>query len=311
MRPSELPTDLGSTFSVKRARQRGVTPSRLRASDLEIPFRGVRRVRANQADTIETQLLASMDAYAQRMTEHEFFSHVSAAVLWGIPLPRRMLSADALDVAVLWPRRAPASEGVRGHALRPWMCEIVQHPEFGVSVSSPATTWAMLSSRYRSIDDAVVAGDAVVRDRMHRDDPPPLTDLTALQLAANAGRRIRGELLHGALPLVHPRSRSRPESIMRLLLGRAGLGEFLPNFDVFDGDVWIAQVDFALPRTRLALEYEGEHHLTDPAQWAKDIARVERLIELGWRVIRVTKADLFGAPGQLVSRIHRAVDRAR
>lgn len=311
MRPSELPTDLGPAFSVQRARQRGVTPSRLRASDLELPFRGVRQLRANLAGTIETRLLNSMDAYAQRMTEHEFFSHVSAAVLWGIPLARRMLRAEALDVAVLWPRRAPASQGVRGHALRSWMCEVVQHPDFGVSVSSPATTWAMLSAHYRSIDDAVVAGDAVIRDKMHRDDPPPLTSLTSLQLASDAGRRIRGGILRGALPLIHPRSRSRPESVMRLLLGRAGLSGFLPNFDVFEGDVWVAQVDFALPGIRLALEYEGEHHLTDPAQWAKDIARVEHLTELGWRVIRVTKADLFGAPEHLVTRIRRAIERAR
>ncbi|MGP6205704.1 MULTISPECIES: endonuclease domain-containing protein [unclassified Microbacterium] len=303
--------DLGTAFSVKHARQRGVTPSRLRASDLDIPFRGVRQLRADPPDTVETRLLDSMDAYAQRMTEHEFFSHISAAVLWGMPLPRRMLRASTLDVAVIWPRRAPASQGVRGHALRPWMCEIVRHPEFGVSVSSPAATWAMLSSRYRSVDDAVVAGDAVIRDKMHRDDPPPLTTLTSLQLAADAGRRIRGGILRDALPLIHPRSRSRPESVMRLLLGRAGLSGFLPNFDVFDGDVWIAQVDFALPRILLALEYEGEHHLTDPVQWAKDIARVERLIELGWRVIRVTKADVFGAPELLVRRIRRAVDQGR
>tara|TARA_B100001167_G_scaffold168432_1_gene118160 strand:- start:1133 stop:1429 length:297 start_codon:yes stop_codon:yes gene_type:complete len=98
---------------------------------------------------------------------------------------------------------------------------------------------------------------------------------------------------------------------MRLLLGRAGLGGFLPNFDVLDGGVWIAQVDFALPRIRLALEYEGEHHLTDPVQWAKDIARMERLIELGWRVMRVTQSDLFGTPELLVARIRRAIDAAR
>ena len=71
------------------------------------------------------------------------------------------------------------------------------------------------------------------------------------------------------------------------------------------------QVDFALPRIRLALEYEGEHHLTDPVQWAKDIARMERLIELGWRVMRVTQSDLFGPPELLVARIRRAIDAAR
>ena len=27
------------------------------------------------------------------------------------------------------------------------------------------------------------------------------------------------------------------------------------------------------PELRIAIEYEGEHHLTDPLQWAEDIAR--------------------------------------
>ncbi|MCC4268763.1 MAG: DUF559 domain-containing protein [Microbacterium sp.] len=292
-----------------------MTSSRLRASDLEMPFRAVRRQRleppADSPDRGESLLLESLDAYAQRMTEHEFFSHISAAVAWGVPLPRRMLRAGVLDVSVIWPRRAPAGRGVRGHALRPWMCELVQHPVLGVAVSSPASTWAMLSSHYQWVDDAVVAADAIIREQMHPDDPPPLAGLAELEAAADAGRRIGGDVLRNALPLAHPRSRSRPETLMRLLLGRAGLGGFLPNFDVLDGGVWIAQVDFALPRIRLALEYEGEHHLTDPVQWAKDIARMERLIELGWRVMRVTQSDLFGTPELLVARIRRAIDAAR
>ena len=52
-----------------------------------MPFRAVRRQRleppADSPDRGESLLLESLDAYAQRMTEHEFFSHISAAVAWG------------------------------------------------------------------------------------------------------------------------------------------------------------------------------------------------------------------------------------
>ncbi|MEZ5213696.1 MAG: DUF559 domain-containing protein [Microbacterium sp.] len=67
------------------------------------------------------------------------------------------------------------------------------------------------------------------------------------------------------------------------------------------------QVDLAYPELKIAIEYEGEHHLTDPAQWAEDIARMDRLVEAGWRVIRVTKSEVFRDPARLIERIRRAV----
>lgn len=311
MRRVNLPPDLGDSFSIHHARQLGVSPSRLRASDLEIPFRGVRSIRTESPETLELALMDRAIAYSHRMTEHEFFSHVTAAVLWGLPLPRRMLRPAELDVAVLWPRRAPAAVGARGHALRPRMAEIVQHPPTGLRVASPASTWAMLSSRYRFVDDAVVVADAAVRVRLHRDDPPALCTTEELQRSAFAGRRVGGWMLREALPLTHTRSRSRTETLLRLVLVRAGLEGFEVNFDVFDADTWLAQVDIAYPEARVALEYEGEHHLTNPEQWAKDIARVERLTEAGWRVIRVTKADLSAHPYMLATRVRRALASAR
>jgi very-short-patch-repair endonuclease len=38
---------------------------------------------------------------------------------------------------------------------------------------------------------------------------------------------------------------------------------------------------------KLAVEYDGDHHRSDPIQFAYDIRRLEDLRELGWTVIRV------------------------
>ncbi len=79
-------------------------------------------------------------------------------------------------------------------------------------------------------------------------------------------------------------------------------------------EVWLdgvlrAVIDLAYPDWLIAIEYEGEHHLTDPAQWAKDIRRHELLESLGWIVIRVTKTDLRGGGRALVRRVRAALAR--
>ena len=63
---------------------------------------------------------------------------------------------------------------------------------------------------------------------------------------------------------------------------------------------------------RLAIEYDGEQHRTDDAQYQRDIRRLRRLHSEGWYVIRVTKDDLRGgARGVLAHIAHvRAVRMA-
>jgi very-short-patch-repair endonuclease len=91
----------------------------------------------------------------------------------------------------------------------------------------------------------------------------------------------------------------------------AGLPEPVLDHDVYDGaGVFVGCVDLAYPELRIAIEHEGDHHRLDTRQWNRDIAKHDRLAELGWRVIRVTKSMLFEDPGLLVSRVRSAL-RAR
>ncbi len=59
----------------------GVSARRLRAGDLQSPFPGV-RVQTGPLDLIDL-----CRSYATRMRSDHYFSHVTAAQLWGLPLP--------------------------------------------------------------------------------------------------------------------------------------------------------------------------------------------------------------------------------
>ena len=310
MNRGPLPASLGAAFSVRTAYAAGVTPSRVRARDLDRPFHGVRSLEREQQRTPEGRLLARVMQYAPRMTEHEFFSHGAAAVLWGMPLPLHVVDSGGLDVCVFAPRRGPAGVGVTGHTVRPALAEVMPHPRTGVAVTTPATTVAMLASVLRHPYDLVAVADAAAREPLHATDPPALATVDLLVEALDAGRRIGRDRLRLAIPRVSTRSRSRAETWLRLTIIDAGLPMPEVNVDVVEGGRWLAQVDLAFPRARVALEYEGEHHLTDPAQWALDIARMDRLVDAGWRVIRVTKADVFRDPRALIARVGRALGAA-
>lgn len=312
-----LPDRLGSRFRVAQALAAGVSEGRLRAGDLRAPFHGIRartdpelpldRFGISRGELERVHLQRAWE-YSAWMPRGHFFSQVTAAVLWGMPLPPHLLRAAPIDIGVMAPARLPRGRGVRGHQTTASLTRVRRDPSFGVPVTSPASTWAMLGRILTDPYDLVAAADAVVRDwRVHR----PLATLRHLEAAVFGGRRVGIGALRSALPRVRTRSASRPESHLRLTLIDAGLGEPELNHDIFEAGIRLACVDQAYPALKIALEYEGEHHLTDPGQWALDIRRYEHLAAAGWQVIRVTKADLFTTPHALVSRVRAAIAQRR
>ncbi|WP_322410795.1 hypothetical protein [Microbacterium invictum] len=312
--PSELPSILDASFCVRDALRAGVTPKRLRGRDLDTPFWGARSLaRSEEPGFPEEEIVIGAMRYRPLMPENQFFSHVTAAVLWGLPLPAHVLwpaVQQGLDVAVFTPTRHTRRSGIRGHEVHPASAHVVEHPTHGVPLTSPASTWAALGAMLRDPYDLVAAGDAAVRERMFRDDPPPLATLAQLFAAASARRRVGGPALRAALPRIRSRSASPRETWCRLLLVDAGLPEPELNHEVRDaaGQV-IACVDLAYPDARVAVEYEGEHHRTDPQQWARDLVRCEALAAAGWFVVRVSAAHLAGGGAALAARVRAGLAR--
>lgn len=128
--------------------------------------------------------------------------------------------------------------------------------------------------------DTVAAGDRLVR--LGRSTPTRLVE-------AAAAHRGRGAVdARRAAGLVRERVDSVQETRLRLCLVLAGLPEPQVNPVVFCGGRAVGRVDLFLPRWRIAIEYEGDQHRTDPRQWNVDIRRHEQLTADGCPVVRVT-----------------------
>ncbi|MUM09015.1 MULTISPECIES: endonuclease domain-containing protein [unclassified Mycolicibacterium] len=116
-----------------------------------------------------------------------------------------------------------------------------------------------------------------------------------IETAADRHRGRRG--IHRArktIALVDPKAESPRETALRLLIVRAGFPAPVSQHPIYNEyGALIGVVDFAWPELKVAVEYEGRHHM-DPDQIRKDIARIEEMIEMGWLVIRVTARDPAG-----------------
>lgn len=259
------------------------------------------------------------------MSPDAFFSHVTAALVWGIPLPLRVLrSAEPgtvaahrpdrrVDVAVPLPRRGPRAAGIRTHRLAPTLLHTRERD--GLRVASPATTWAQLAEEL-TVDELIVAGDAIIREpRLPsgvRGEPGSgLATIDQLRAAAEAGRRIGVRKLREALPQIKLGSSSPPETELRLAVLRAGLPVPALDVDVLDehGSP-IGYTELAYPHWMILIEFEGDHHRTSRAQWDRDIEKHARCVALGWTVLRYTARHVRPTPAAAVTGIRDALLRA-
>ncbi|MGH1548686.1 endonuclease domain-containing protein [Leifsonia poae] len=227
-----------------------------------------------------------------------FFSHATAAALYGLPLPTRVRDAE-IDVSCVLPARAPKGRGVTGHALAtgPTLTEID-----GLPVPEPAEVWCQLAA-ILTVDELVIAGDALLR-RKH-----PLCAQRTLQEAVSAaGCRPGVRKLRQAIELVRARTDSPMESVLRLAIIRAGLTEPAVNYAIADATGRIrASGDLVFPAARVVVEYDGDHHRSDRRQWNTDIDRLYIIESIGWRVVRINSAHMADGAREALARIRSAL----
>ncbi|MBX3100692.1 MAG: hypothetical protein KF761_14085 [Salinibacterium sp.] len=294
--PHTLPEGLGPDFIVRTALRMGVSRRRLQSSDLRAPFHGVRTSGPTQTH------LDRCRAYLPRMRPTQFFSHVSAAIIYRMPVPSHIEETADIHVSVRIPAHPPQARGVVGHR------QSVGGPlrvRDGFRVPAPAEVWAQLATLL-SVEELVVVGDFLVRRKR------PFA--TVEQLAAVAKYRVPGSrALRRALARVRRGTDSPMETRVRLALVDAGLPEPTIGFVIRDakGD-FIGTPDLAYPAHKIAIEYEGAIHFSDARVYADDIVRRELMEEAGWFVIRVISRDLGVGRGALVARVrHALTSRAR
>lgn len=293
-----LPAPLHSrAFSTAEGRSAAVGEGRMRGGDLARPFTGVRMPR----QLSDLGIITWCRGYEPLLRPDQFFSHLTAARLWGCPLHGPQ--DEALHVSVLHPARAPRSAGVVGHQTRD--AHVVTRQ--GFPCSDPASTWLALASVVDQ-NELVVAGDHLLLDPYQLDphDVRPYTTLEQLTTAVEDFHGRGARAAASVLPLLSSRAESRTETLLRLLLRRSGLPEPEVNPNVFDSaGRFIARADLLFRDWRVIVEYDGEQHRVDDHQYEIDLHRLERLRSAGWTVVQVRKRGLFVTPADTIARVVR------
>jgi len=273
-----------------------MTPGRLRSDDLLKPFHGIRMPR---------RPIVYLDdrcrAFLVRMPPGCVYSHTTAALLYSMPLPLSLASQTELHISSPPSRRAVDARGIIGHRtlLRPQDWD----RRFGYPVTTPERTWCDLATTL-TLAELVAVGDKLIARRLPQTTPADLARAVEVYPSRRGIRNLRR-----ALPLLTNRAESPRESLLRVAIVLAGLPEPAVNRRVFDAKGrFLARVDLCYPLLKLSLEYQGDHHRADRAQWRKDIARTRALQAAGWTELQYTQDDL-DRPEPFLSELRSIIDQ--
>lgn len=302
MRRSELPQHLSRrSFTTKSSDESGLTRGRTHASDLILVSRNIR-----VPVGVPLKGAQALAGYVEA-NPRSVLSHLSAAHLWGIPLPPRLNDDWRVHVANPPRSSAPRRVNVVGHRLafankEIWILD-------GVRFTAAARTWLDLAACL-SLRGLVAAGDFLVCEH-GPEFPAPRTAICSVADLRHVTAKhpgIRGiRNARAALELIRVGADSPPETLSRLELVEAGLPE--PELNVVVRDelgramLW---PDGAYPQYRISLQYDGGHH-NNPDQYRRDIRRLETTERLGWREIRISHEDLLGDRPAVVRKVAAAL----
>lgn len=246
---------------------------------------------------------------------------LTAARIWGLPVPRRLDRDSTVYLLVPAGRNRPAGLGVKSRSIRASLWDARELR--GAPVASPALTWATCA-RHLDVNELVVLGDALVATStnyegiVRPEEPPegartapPLATLEELEeIARTWGNGVGGASLRAAVARVRSGVESPMETWTRLVVVAGGLPEPEVGVEVWNGSEFVGRVDLAYRAQKIAIEYEGDHHRTDKRQWRKDIGRVNRLQEIDWFAIRATTSQLLPTPTRFVEQVRAALRRS-
>lgn len=299
LEPSTAPGTAITAITVREALGSGLTRKRLRSKAWTTPFSGV-RLAAGAPDDLLTRCRALVPLLGDGVA----FSHVTALRLLGVDVPWTLADDDRVHVVTRDARDRPDRAGVVAHWSRQAFLDTVE--VHGLLVTSPAQTLVHVGVDLRRPDDVVVLGDAMMRRKRR------LTTTDELARVADRTRKVKGIVqVREQIPRMRPGTDSVMETRTRLLLVAADLPCPVVNEVVLAPDGgYVKRVDMLYPRHRVAIEYDGDQHRTDQAQWRDDIRRRRRLEELGWTVVVVVADDVLHDPAGLISRVRVAIDAA-
>ena len=233
---------------------------------------------------VET-LVERAAAFARALPQDVAFSHGTAALLLGIPMPDRFETSTVLDVmrdSCRTPIRRELSWGIGARVPRGCRRERCS----GRRGTRHLVDLGDLVARGLTVEDLVVAGDHVV-NRLGLQG-------SGLIDAVTRRCRPRGAVsLDEAAALVRPGVRSPMESRARVMFVRAGFPEPEVNADVFDRHGgWLLEGDLVWRRQRVIGEYQGVDHGSIKRRSA-DASRVMAAEAEDYRILEIYSEDVY------------------
>jgi hypothetical protein len=236
------------------------------------------------------------------LTDRAVLSHGSAAVLHGLPVWPDVLERVSVT-------RETGGNGMRTRHLHvrkaPLSPREVVHVD-GYRVTGLERT-AFDLARVLGYERGVAVLDAA----LHADADPALL----AQLSAAAAHRRGAAAARRALAFADRRAESVGESISRVRLAELGLPVPELQFEVLDGGLWVARVDFAWPDYGVVGEFDGAVKYTGDAKTvaAAVLAEKHRQQDIegaGWLVTRWTWSDL-NRPERFGARLRAVLEQGR
>ena len=252
------------------------------------PFRGT-HIDASAPDDLVSRAHA-----AALLVEDAVIGGYAAAALHGADCGPR----DAAVDLVVGPRRLRPRSGLAVHQslLRPEEVEVVD----GLSVTSPIRT-AYDLVRAADFVEGVVALDALAAAREFA--PEAILDHVGGRSRPRGHRRLAP-----AVEAADAGSGSPPETRLRLALAEHGVPRPVVQCTVPGvRAAWTPHVDLGWPELKVAVEYQGDLHRTDPERWRRDQERWAVLGAAGWLVIPATWEDLYRRPATFAARVREAL----
>lgn len=154
----------------------------------------------------------------------------------------------------------------------------------GIRVTTPART-AFDLARHLARGPAVARIDALLSARTFASGD--------VELLAKVHKGVRGlTRLRAALPLVDGGAESPRETWLRLLFVDAGLPMPTTQFVIrTESGRYVRRIDMCWEQFKVGAEYDGQQHLTERSQYARDVWANRELQRLNWHVVHVIKED--------------------
>lgn len=237
---------------------------------------------------------------AAALSADAIVSHRSAAEMWNLIQP-----AGYVDISVVPSRRPRLRPPAIAHRIGDLHPELAVNRE-GVRLTDPVRT---------IIDLGLVLPKWSVRDALSRAITTRLLTVEQVQRLRDAlgrpgrnGTGIIRELLDER-SLLFGEEDSLLEKRFQDMARRHDVPAPMIQYEVWHAGRFIARIDAAYPEHKLAIEVDGFRYHSSPEAFQRDRTRQNRLVALGWTVLRFTWDDVVRRPHIVAKAIREAVNR--